>query len=79
MYKTISLDLNFMPASDRDALWKILRSNGLFKPVYFSLTPQATDKLEEQMFQVYGKLSRTSAIQYQFVNQYSSKLEIEEV
>lgn len=79
VYKTMSLDLNFMPAQDRNALWKILRGNGMFRPVYLSLVPKATDAFEEQVFQIYGKLSRSSALKYQFVNQYSSSLEIEEI
>jgi hypothetical protein len=79
IYKTMSLDLNYMPAADRNAMWRILRGNGMSRPVYLSLVPQAQDAFEEQMFQIYGKLSRTSAMKYQFMNQYSSTLEIEEI
>lgn len=79
IYKTMSLDLNYMPAADRNAMWRILRGNGMSRPVYLSLVPKAQDAFEEQMFQIYGKLSRTSAMKYQFMNQYSSTLEIEEI
>lgn len=79
IYKTMSLDLNFMPAQDRNALWRIIRGNGMSRPIYLSLIPKATDALEEQVFQIYGKLSRSSALRYQFANQYSSQLEIEEI
>ena len=79
IYKTMSMDLSIMPAQDRNAMWRILRGNGMSRPIYLSLVPQAQDAFEEQAFQIYGKLSRQSALRYQFVNQYSSQLEIEEI
>lgn len=77
--KALSVDFAVMTASDRNYMWSILRGNGLFRPVFFSLSPQATDAGEEQLHQIYGKVARQSAIRYQLVNQFSSKLEIEEV
>lgn len=79
-YKTLSFDLSYMPTADRNALWQVMIVNGMTRPVFISLNPDyAADKQEEQIFQIYGKQSRMSTIKYQLVNQFSSKLDIEEV
>lgn len=78
-YKTMSLDLSIMPITDRNNMWRIMRGNGMTRPVYLSLVPETADAFEEQIYQIYGKLSRQSSIRYQFVNQYATKLEIEEI
>lgn len=78
-YKTLQFNLQYLPSgTDRDNLWRITRGNGMTRPVYVSLTPDVGD-LEEQMFQVYGKLSRQSEISYQFMGQYAASLSIEEI
>jgi hypothetical protein len=79
LHKTMSVSLSLMPNADRNTLWRIMRGNGLTTPVYMSVTPEVVDGEEEQMFQIYGKLSRQASIKYQFVNQYTSQLEIEEI
>jgi len=79
MYKSIALDLSMMPSGDRNRLWDIIRGNGITRPIFFSLSPESDDPSEEQMFQIYGKLSRQLAITYQFINQFNAPLEIEEV
>jgi len=79
MFKKISLDLSLMPAEDRNIIWNISRINGMSRPVFFSLTPQSTDAVEEQVFSLYGKLSQQGGIRYQFANQYNTSIEIEEI
>jgi hypothetical protein len=79
VHKTLSFDLNFMTELDRNALYNILRGNGMFKPVYISLIPESTDNVGEQVFQIYGKMARTSTIKYQFAHMYSTQLNIEEL
>jgi hypothetical protein len=79
MFKTLSFDLSLMPAGDRNIMWNIIRGKGMSRPVFVSITPEATDSMEEQIFQIYGKLSKQGAIKYQFMNQYSTTIEIEEV
>lgn len=79
MFKSLSLELQYMPASDRNAMWNILRGNGMYKPVFLSVCPQSEDEFEEQIFQIYGRLSRSGSMRYQFVNQFSTQLEIEEI
>lgn len=78
-HKVVSFDLSLMPSVDRNSLWNILRGSGSHTPVFMSLTPSSDDSIEEQIFQVYGKISRQAAIKYQFANQFSTSLEIEEV
>jgi hypothetical protein len=78
-HKVLSFDLNFMTTADRNALGGILKGSGMFRAVFISLTPNADDATDEQTYQIYGKMSKQSSIRYQFVNQHSSQLEIEEI
>lgn len=78
--KTLNFDLNYLTKADRDQLYNILRGNGLFKSTFISLLPaDATDLTGEQVFQVYGKLSKQGSIKYQLTTMFSSQIEIEEI
>lgn len=78
--KSLSFDLNFLTQADRNSLFNILRGNGMYKPVYVSLIPESTDdQVGEQIFQVYGKLSKSGALKYNLWNQFATQLEIEEI
>lgn len=79
IYKTLTFNLQYLPATDRDYLWRITRGNGMTRPIFVSLIPESSDAKEEAMFQVYGKLSRQSEIQYQFMGQFAGQLQIEEI
>ena len=79
MFKKISLDLTLMPAEDRNIVWNISRINGMSKPLFFSLSPESPDSVEEQTFNLYGKLSQQSGIRFQFANQFSTSIELEEI
>lgn len=79
LYKAISLDLSLMPAVDRNTVWQILRGNSMAKPVFLSVTPESDDPSEEQMYTIYGKLTKGSALTYQMYNQSSVPLNIEEI
>lgn len=79
MHKKLSLDLTLMPAEDRNIIWDISRINGMSKPLFLSLSPESGDVLEEQTFQIYGKLTQQSSIRYQFANQFNTSLDLEEV
>lgn len=78
-FKSLSFDLQYMTATDRNMLWRILMGSGLRKPLFVSLSPGAVDVIEEQLFQIYGKLSKMSTIKYQFLDQFDSSLDIEEI
>jgi hypothetical protein len=79
LHKVLNLDLTMLTSVDRNALWSIYRGNGLSRPIFLSLTPLSDDVVEEQIYQVYGKLSKQGSIRYQFINQFSSTIEIEEI
>lgn len=78
IHKTLQFDLSYMPAADRTALYSILRNNGTYRPMLVSVTPEDDDADGEQIFQVYGKLSRMAQIRFQFMNQFGTQLDIEE-
>lgn len=82
VHKTMNFDLNFLTEQDRNSLYNILVGNGLFRPLYISLIPEEAagqDQIGEQVFQIYGKLARSSSIRYQLINQFSTQLELEEL
>jgi hypothetical protein len=78
IHKTMDFDLQVMPKEDRNFLYNILRGNGMYKPLFISMTPADADSVGEQVFQVYGKLSKAAAIKYVSFNMFSTSLEIEE-
>lgn len=76
----INFDLKFMDTGDRSKLYELLRSGGISKPLFVSLFPEnSADYDLEQLYQVYGRPTQLSAIQYANFLQYSSQLELEEV
>lgn len=78
--KGLNFDLNFLTQADRNTLYNILRGNGLFKSVFISLIPaDATDQVGEQVFQIYGKLTKQGSIKYQLTTIFSSQIQIEEI
>jgi hypothetical protein len=79
LHKVLSLDLTMLTSVDRNGLWNIMRGNGMSRPVFLSMTPLSDDPTEEQIYQVYGKLSKQGSVRYQFINQFTTSLEIEEV
>jgi hypothetical protein len=80
MYKTLDIDLQLMPHVDRNTVWQILRGNGMSRPVFVSVLPESEDDINgEQIYTIYGKLSRTSALTYAAYNQHSAPLQIEEI
>jgi len=76
--KKISFSLEHMTPSDRASVTNILRGNGIARPVFLSLFPEDSDASQEQLYQVYGKLSQQSAVSIAYWNAYSSTLEVEE-
>lgn len=79
-YKILNVDLSLMPNTDRNQMWRILLGNGMSRPIYFSLLPDSSDDPQgEQIYQVYGKLTKGSSIKFQFLNQFNTSLELEEI
>lgn len=79
MSRNLTFGLTYMTADDRDHLWRILRTNGMSKPMYVSISPQSSDVGDEQIFMIYGKLAKQSVIQYTYMNQYANTVQIEEI
>lgn len=77
--RKLRLDLTrIVAAADRDAVYNILRANGMALPVFLSLFPQDADAAKEHEYQIYGKLS-DSGITLPSVNIFTAPLEIEEI
>jgi hypothetical protein len=78
MSKVLSFSMDFMSLAERNSFWAIMKK-GTSTPIYVSLIPQADDAVDEQMHQVYGKLSSASKVKYTFMNQFGSSIDIEEL
>lgn len=79
MSRTLTLNMQYLTTDDRDHIYRILRGNGMAKPVFVTLAPGSSDIGEEQIFMLYGKLAKTSAIQYQYFNQFVTNVAVEEI
>lgn len=80
VHKSLNFDMNFLTTQDRNSLWNILRGAGLFKPLYISLLPESSaDEIGEQVYQIYGKVTKQTSIKYALLNQSATQIEIEEM
>ena len=79
-YRGMKFDLTWLTPSDRLEFNRILRGNGLPRPLLISLFPDnSTDYDKEQAHQIYGKLSQLSDVVHPIVDMYSTSIDIEEV
>jgi hypothetical protein len=79
-YNSLSFDLQWLDASDRLEMMRILKGNGLSKPLFISLFPDnSTDWAKEQTHQIYGKLSQLPGVTHPIYEMYSSTIDIEEI
>ena len=79
-FRSMKFDLNWLTSSDRQEFSRILRGNGLPRPLLISLFPDnSTDYDKEQAHQIYGKLSQISDVVNPIVDMYSTSIDIEEV
>lgn len=79
VYKSLSFDLAYMTASDRNNMWKIARGNGMSTSMFISMVPESTDSYDEQIHSIYGRLSNLNPIQYKYSHLFSSKMQVEEI
>lgn len=77
-YRTLAVNLSWMTPADRDQFMSILRGSGLAQPVFVSLFPGSPDPLQEQQFQIWGKLSDLGALVHNFVANYTGPITIQE-
>lgn len=79
-YRNMKFDLNWLPPADRLEFTRILRGNGLPRPLFISLFPNNSEDWEkEQAHQIYGKLSTLQDITHPIFEIYSTSIEIEEI
>lgn len=79
-YRNMKFDLTWLPPADRLEFTRILRGNGLPRPLFISLFPNNSDDYEkEQAHQIYGKLSQLSDITHPIFEMYSTSIDIEEI
>lgn len=79
MYREISLNMQYLNMIDKDHVYRIMRRNGMTKPMLVSVTPLSTDIGEEQIFMLYGNMSKASALQYQLFQQFGSTISVQEI
>jgi len=79
-YRNMRFDLTWLPPEDRLEFTRILRGNGLPRPLFISLFPNNSEDYEkEQAHQIYGKLSQLSDITHPIFEIYSTSIDIEEI
>ena len=78
-HRSISFDLNWLNAADRQRFSAIMKGNGLPKPMFISLFPEDLDKEKEQTYQLYGKMPQLSALSHPIFTIYSGHIDIEEI
>lgn len=79
MYRKLSLALDNMTPLDRAEVWRIVRGNGLSRPLLVSLYPDDEDGQLEQAHQVYGRLASNAAITTPYYQAYATNIDIEEL
>jgi len=75
----LSIPMGSLAQVDRAALLRILRGNGITRPVFVSLFPAYSDVLLERDHQLYGKLVETPAMTMPSYNIAAATLQIESV
>jgi hypothetical protein len=77
-FTSMTFDMNWLTPADRLDFNRIVKGNGLPRPLFISLFPDnSSDWEKEQAHQVYGKLAQLSAIQHPIFDTYSTQVEIE--
>lgn len=75
MHEELTLHLPALSEAERSQMMQILRSNGVWKPVFVSLMPRAGTAVEQDHM-VYGKRKNTP-MDLPYFNQFSHSIEIE--
>ena len=79
VFKTLSIPLSSMHQQDRVFLSNILKMSSASYPVLVSIFPDDDDPNLEQEYQIYGKLTKSSAISITNIDRYATSVDIEEV
>lgn len=78
-HNKLTFDLKYLTDLDRIQMMKLLKSNGINKPLFVSLFPEDSDPYKERDHQIFGKISQMSPIQHPIYSTYSSQLSVEEI
>lgn len=78
-HKKMSVDVTYMPSTDKTKMWQTIRNVGKHTPLFVSLVPESDEPTDEQVYQIYGKFSSDIGIQFKFLDQFDSSLDIEEI
>ena len=79
-FRQMKFELTWLPPADRLEFTRILRGNGLPRPLFISLFPNNSEDWDkEQAHQIYGKLSTLQDITHPIFEMYSTSIEIEEI
>lgn len=78
-YSKLTFDMKYLDSDDRKELIRIIKTNGLTKPLFVSLFPYDTDAYKERDYQAYGKISGLSPVVHPIYSMYSSQLVVEEI
>lgn len=77
-YRTLPIDLEFMPAADRAGFVNIIRNSRAY-PVLISVFPGWDDWALERDNMIYGRRSKDSSVAIQYALAYSTTIEFEEI
>ena len=78
-YRSIVIALHQMDPSDRENLMQIMITNGISTNIFLSLFPESSDIQEEQMYQIYGKISKLQPVSRFAYKRDKSSLTIQEI
>ena len=79
LHRTLDFDLQWLTAEDKTRMLSVLRGNGLRKPMFVSIFPEDVDKVKEQEYQIYGKLTNLSKLTHPVYSVYTSNVSLQEV
>ncbi len=78
-YKKLAVDLSNMPSTDKTKLWQTIRNAGKHTPLFVSVVPEADEPTDEQIYQIFGKLSSDVGIKYSSYGLFDGSLDVEEI
>ena len=79
LYKTLSFSLRNLSTSERNAFWSLFSAGGKRSAVFVNLVPSSDDVVLTQMYSIYGKLSSSAELAYQWVGVQAVDVTLEEV
>lgn len=78
-HRALSFNMGAMDTSDRTEFIDILIRNGMSVNLFLSIFPGSTDTQQEQMYQIYGRLTKVNAVSRFMWGLDKSKVDIQEI